>query len=339
MYIIPYYFHPNEVEQGLPLITEWVARIHETVHKSGPGRELVIRVPNTLEGCLSVGLDIREWMRRGIVDALIVQDRQSVVNQMADFRPYVAAACKSGIRILAAIQSMVRGDDRQEVESVEMMRATACNYWSQGIDGLFLDRGWFLDWPYEAPFYQKLRELPFPHLMAPVDKQYHVLSEATPSAGEVIGEPAPLPAKLVTGRPSRVRLNITDDLARWGAVNRVHLVRLRVRLTSITELDQLSFKLNGKELPEKLLRKINQMYKMTAPRMRIFGYWFIWDLDRDHWPKQGANTVEVTLLKRDPDVTPELAIRDVELDVKYLMGKNFFRGISDPDLGPYKRTS
>ncbi len=90
---------------------------------------------------------------------------------------------------------------------------------------------------------------------------------------------------------------------------------------------------------DELLRKINQMYKMTAPRSRVFGYWFVWDLDRQHWPKQGTNTVEVTLLKRDPEVTPELAVRDVELDVKCLMGQNFFRGFSDPDLGPYRRTS
>jgi len=43
----------------------------------------------------------------------------------------------------------------------------------------------------------------------------------------------------------------------------------------------------------------------------------------------------VTLHQRDPEVTPQIGVRDVELDVKYLMGKNYHRGFVDADLGPY----
>ena len=39
----------------------------------------------------------------------------------------------------------------------------------------------------------------------------------------------------------------------------------------------------------------------------------------------------------DPDVLAEVAIRDVELETKYLMGKKFHRG-QDPDLGPSERS-
>ena len=65
-------------------------------------------------------------------------------------------------------------------------------------------------------------------------------------------------------------------------------------------------------------------------------YWFVFKLDRDHWPQQGANTLEVMLLNRDTEVVRQIRIRDVELETKYLMGRNFHRGFVDPDLGRYE---
>ena len=77
------------------------------------------------------------------------------------------------------------------------------------------------------------------------------------------------------------------------------------------------------------------MYRMSAPRYRTgSGYWFIFTLDREHWPIQGTNTIEVALTTRDPGVTPQVFLRDAELEIQYLLGKNFHRG-QDQDLGPY----
>jgi hypothetical protein len=49
--------------------------------------------------------------------------------------------------------------DRLGRATIEMIRACACNLWDQGVDGLYLAH-WFGMWPYAAPFYQALRELP-----------------------------------------------------------------------------------------------------------------------------------------------------------------------------------
>jgi hypothetical protein len=133
-----------------------------------------------------------------------------------------------------------------------------------------------------------------------------------------------------------VRFTVSDDLPRWDDVGRVHEVLLRALVCGNTELDRLSFKLNGQDLPDSLLRKINQMYRMSSPRYRITGYWYIFELDRAHWPVQGENRFEVTLHERDADVTPPIFLRDVELQTKYLMGKNYHRGFVDEDLGPYE---
>ena len=61
---------------------------------------------------------------------------------------------------------------------------------------------------------------------------------------------------------------------------------------------------------------------------------YIYRLYQNLWPKQGDNTIEVTLTKRDPDLTPPLQLRDVELEIRYLMGKNYYRNNEDSDLGP-----
>ena len=144
-----------------------------------------------------------------------------------------------------------------------------------------------------------------------------------------------LPADLHLNQPVRLELPISDDLPRWDETGRVHQVLLRIRVVNTTELDRLNFKLNGRQLPGELRRTINEMYRMSAPRYRTgSGYWFIFKLDRAHWPNQGKNTIDITLTKRDPNVTPQVFLRDVELEIQYLLGKNFHRG-QDIDLGPY----
>ena len=335
MNYMPYYFHPDEVEAGCEIMTGWIRRVYEAVKKSGADRELAIRVPNSIEGCLEIGMDLQQWLSQGIVDLLIAEDDtgRGDVTQDTDFRPLVEAAKDSKCRVYASIQSHVDSDRLAEAP-IEMVRATATNYWAQGIDGLYLAQ-WFANWPYQASFYEKLREVSDPEVMAPKDKYYFV--PTTTGRDPQPGSAGRLPIELEEGQPVRVGFTISDDLARWGSVGRVHEVLLRVRIMQTTEIDRLSFKLNGEELPETLLRKINRMYKMSAPRFRVFGYWFVFRLDREHWAAKGANELEVTLNHRDPVALPEIVLRDVELEIKYLMGKNFHRSFIDPDLGAFEQ--
>ena len=107
--------------------------------------------------------------------------------------------------------------------------------------------------------------------MAPKDKHYFVPTE-TGRYPQPVTEPGislQLPCTLAVKKPAKVNFLISDDLPRWHKDGRVHEVLLRVRLMSVTERDRLRFRLNGKELPSGLLRKINQMYRMTAPRYRV----------------------------------------------------------------------
>ena len=289
---VPDYFRPDEVGDGRTIMTAWIGRVFRALKESGSNRELAIRVPASLESCFSVGLDIREWIRQGIVDVLIGQTFSHIdfelIDQTADFRPLVRAAHGSACRVIAAVKSQVDSDRLAEAP-IEMIRATACNYWAQGVDGLYLAH-WFGNWPYDASFYEKLRELPHADIMGAKDKYYFVptVTGGNPRLDEEPSVTLQLPRTLTVNKPVTVKFSITDDLPRWQRVGRVHQALLRIRVQETTELDRLRFSLNGRLLPDSLLRRVNEMYKMTAPRYRVFAYWFIYRLDRDHWPLKGS---------------------------------------------------
>ncbi len=332
----PWYFHPDETDEGRPIMTEWIGQVREAVKAGGGDRELAVHVPADIERGNAVGLEPLEWMRRGIVDA-VIPEASGMADPSADFTPFVEAARGTSCRVIAAIQNQVNSDRIGE-GTIAMMRAGACNFWAQGIDGLYLAH-WFGSWPYEAEFYEKLREIADPEVMAPKDKFYRIPAAIAAPPKPVVPPrtPDPLPAVLREGAPVRLELAASDDLPRWDRAGRVHEVLLRVRVAQATELDRIQFALNGSVLPEGLLRRLNQMYVMSAPRYRATGYWFIFRLDREHWPLRGRNVLEVTLVRRDPGVIPEASVRDVEMEVKYLQGKSFHRDFVDADLGPWER--
>jgi len=235
--------------------------------------------------------------------------------------------------VVPALHSGV-GSDRVGEGPIAMIRAQACNYWDQGIDGLYLAQ-WFQHWPYQADFYERLRELPFPDIMATRDKYYYIPTDGSYTPG--LGAETRLPIELSEGTPVEVTLAISDDLPHWHQTGRVHEVLLRIGLAENTELDRVAFRLNGQQLRLDTCRRINQMYRMSAPRHRGGPtYWYVFRLGAEAWPHRGDNTLEVTLVERDAEVAGSVSLRDVELEIKYLMGRSFPRGYVDPDLGLYE---
>ena len=321
------HFHPNDIDAGRPVMTAWIKRVYDAVKASGADRELVVRVPADLEYANSLGMDIREWIRQGIVDVVVGETYQYHMDQLANFRPLVEAAKGTNCRVLPALQTLLHSD-RLANGTIEHMRAVACNYWAQGVDGLYLSQ-WFTVWPYDANFYEQLREVGHPDVMGYKDKIYVVPTKVRDRQKNM-----PLPQELTVNKPVTVEMPIEDDLPHWDRIGRVHEVMLRIRLHGATESDKVEFRLNDKLLPDSQLRKISRVYRMRAPRYRVFGYWFIFRLEREFWPVRGKNAIEVVLRHRDADIIPKLNLRDVEFDLKYLGGKNFARG-QDADVGPY----
>ena len=88
-----HYFHPREIEAGRQTMTSWIRRVYKAVKRSGRKRELVVRVPASIKGCMQIGLDVRGWIDEGIVDVVVGQTYAGpeLQDQMVDFKPLVAA--------------------------------------------------------------------------------------------------------------------------------------------------------------------------------------------------------------------------------------------------------
>ena len=136
-YAGPFFFHPDQVAAGREIMSSWVAQVHQAVKASGAERELVITVPVDLERAWSRGLDVRQWIRDGSVDVLVGASHNSM-DHVADFRPLVQAARGSSCRVYAGLNGQVYSDRLQNAD-ITVARAGACNYWAQGVDGLYLD--------------------------------------------------------------------------------------------------------------------------------------------------------------------------------------------------------
>ena len=333
----PLFFHPDEVEEGRAIMTQWIGRVYEVVKDSGAERELVIRLPRTRQWCHYGGLDPEEWIRQGIVDVLAPEPITGPhrLDPNLDFTPFLKAAVGTNTRILGVLHARV-ANDRIGDGPIEMMRAAACNYWEQGVDGLYVAQ-WFQQWPYTGQFYEKLRELPHPDIMAAKDKYYYVPTEIDTPWNPLT--PTQLPIDMSLHNPAAAHFVISDDLQHWGKRERIHEVMLRVGISNITEIDNVRFSLNDTELPTGSMRRINQAYRMNAPRNRTGPtYWFVFRLESEFWPVKGQNILTATVIERDEHLLGDVRLRDVELEIKYLMGKSFHREYVDPDLGHYEHS-
>ena len=288
------FFHPDEVEAGRAIMTDWIGRIHEEVKRGGDGRELAIRVPLSLEDCAGIGFDPEEWIRLGIVDVLAPEPITGPhrLDPNLDFTPYLKAAAGTKTRILAVLHARV-GNDRIGDGPVAMTRAAACNYWDQGVDGLYVAQ-WFQQWPYEGQFYEKLRELPHPDIMAARDKYYYVPTQIDTPWNPLT--PTALPAVMEPNEPAEARFVVSDDLPHWHERGpRPRGAAAAAGISNVTEIDGIRFELNGAELPGRICRRINQAYRMNAPRHRSGPTcWFVFRLEPEQWPVRGENRLAAT---------------------------------------------
>ena len=243
----PHFFHPGEVEAGRPLMTAWIERIHRTLKETGQDRELAIRVPGDLDTCLGLGLDVGEWMRQGIVDVIIGETfgvYWGRVDHAADYRPLLEAARGTSTRIFAVLNSMV-DSDRLSNGSIEVIRAAACNYWDQGVDGIYLNQ-WFQGptGPIGPPSTNSFGRFPIPTSWPP--RTSSISSRPRAATGPLPGNPGcPCPASW--RRANRCAWNSRSATILPSGTRPTGCTRCCYGFgwMNTNQLDRLGFRLNG----------------------------------------------------------------------------------------------
>ncbi len=157
----------HATDEQLAEMTALLRRIRALADEAGQkrGRPILIavRVPDSVEYCRAIGLDIEHWLADDLLDLMIV----SGYFQLNDWDYSVALAHKYGVKIYPSLdESRVKDETAKKMRSTALAyRGRAANVLSAGADGVYL----FNSFDPSSPGW---RELGDPKLLAKLDKDY-----------------------------------------------------------------------------------------------------------------------------------------------------------------------
>ena len=312
-----YYFRPEDVKSHTPVMTEWVRSVSSVVRgRAGGPAQLGARVFPTEEMNLAQGLDVRAWLKDGLID--FVAPYLYSYNNLDPDMPIdwlVQAAHDADVSVYGMLQPYVRDEAtvpenrtylRRIYPTPEIVRAAAANFWDRGVDGLCT---WFMKWPLGAEQRGVLSELGDPDLGKEGNKRY-VLRRRSQAAAD-LGYDAPLPFAIEAADPARrysVPFHIADDIA--SASDRIRQVRLSINIANVVTQDRFTILLNGQSLAgETCLREFG---RLDAAR----GQWLDFHLEQVR-PAKGQNVLEISLDARPAGLEGGVTIEEVEVIVEY----------------------
>lgn len=133
------YFKMGEGHKNAPLMTQLVkdirAKVDSVSARRGKKILLSVRVPPTVEACLDKGLDIKEWIRLGLVDFVSIGMHWRG-NPSLPVARFIKDLDNDTIPVYASIDD--GGYRPREFYSHGMLRGMASHILSQGADGLYL---------------------------------------------------------------------------------------------------------------------------------------------------------------------------------------------------------
>ena len=164
----PYLFRFGEEQRNIPIMTDFIQQLRQRLRSYGEKRGrpilLAMRVPDSPELALSIGLDVEEWLRRGWVDVVVAG---------FGFAPFtfplgewVALGHRHGAQVYGCMDHLV-----PVLHRLEAVRAAAQRFWAEGADGVYV---------YNHIF-NGLDEIGDPARLSRLDKLYQVDPDAQAS--------------------------------------------------------------------------------------------------------------------------------------------------------------
>ena len=103
LFSAPWFFQPEKAYESRQIMTDWISKIYEITKQGNSNKELVVRIPNNIDRCLSLGFDPEKWVDLGIVDALVGQIEEYIINPANELRSLVEITSESKCRVYAAL--------------------------------------------------------------------------------------------------------------------------------------------------------------------------------------------------------------------------------------------
>ena len=167
----PVYFKSHAMggvagREELDMLTEMMQRIRRMADEVGAqrGRPLLItaRVPDSVEYCNAMGIDIEAWLAGELIDLLAV----SGYFRLNPWAATVALGRKYDVPVLACLsESRLKDDAGRLRNSLPCYRGRAMNAWAAGVDGVYT----FNFFDANSPLWQEIGE---PKTMQPLERLY-----------------------------------------------------------------------------------------------------------------------------------------------------------------------
>ena len=233
----------GEEHENIPLMTEFIRRARRIVDNAGEqrGRPLLlgVRVLDTVETNLRIGIDLEAWLIEGLVDRVLAGGGYASFCQPAE------DLIELGHRFEVPVYPCINCPGTFDLGAdwgFDSLRGAAANFWHAGCDGIYLWNYQYLNTPhisYGQPFaadYGHLADLADPAGLASADKVFSVNPRPFAQYARASAF-CPLPMPLFPSRGS-VSVRIGDDLA--DALT----VLLQLDVENCVEGDELTVQVN-----------------------------------------------------------------------------------------------
>ena len=132
---MPFYFRFGEERKNVPLMNDFVRHVAETVRAASKrrGRPIVLsmRVPDSPERALDIGLDVETWIAEGWLEMLVAGN--GLTSFSMPFASWTQLAAPRGIPVYGCISRSAPG-----LADPSVFRGASHRVWEQGVSGLSL---------------------------------------------------------------------------------------------------------------------------------------------------------------------------------------------------------
>jgi Glycosyl hydrolase-like 10 len=154
------------------MLTEMIRKIRRMTErvgmKKGKAILVAIRVPDSVEYCRDLGIDLRQWLKEGLVDIII----GSGYFRLNPWKYLVKLGHKYQVKVYAGLsEPRVRNEHRKLRRQNKLVyRARAAQALHEGVDGIYL----FNQFSVSSPRMSYLREIGKPEILSKKNKLYFV---------------------------------------------------------------------------------------------------------------------------------------------------------------------
>ena len=138
----PIFFKDEEVEAGTEIMTDFVGRVRAMLDRVGEEKgkylPLSVRVCDSLEESLSVGLDVQKWDELGYIDIVNTTSsyRQTLAVDTESYTDVLSENAKVYVEMQYLVDQSTTNTTERVFTTAECLKATAENYYARGVDGI-----------------------------------------------------------------------------------------------------------------------------------------------------------------------------------------------------------